>query len=108
MLRTGLRAGEVCNLTTDAVITMRDGHWLKVPVGKLHNNRYIPPHPQLLELPTDWRSRHDADATVLLLTRDGTPLTIAHIRRFVAHAAATSTATATAVYPRPCLVACRL
>jgi len=83
MLRTGLRAGEVCGLTSDAIITMRDGHWLRVPVGKLHNDRYIPLHPQLLELLTDWRSRHDDHGTGLLLTRDGKPLNINRIRRLV-------------------------
>jgi len=74
MLRTGLRAGEVGALTSDAIITMRDGHWLRVPVGKLHNDRYIPLHPHLLELLTDWRSRHDDHGTGLLLTRGGKPV----------------------------------
>ena len=83
MLRTGLRAGEVCALTSDAIITMRDGHWLRVPVGKLHNDRYIPLHPQLLELLTDWRSRHDDHGTGLLFTRDGHPLDVNRLRRIV-------------------------
>jgi len=83
MLRTGLRAGEVGALTSDAIITMRDGHWLRVPVGKLHNDRYIPLHPHLLELLTDWRSRHDDHGTGLLLTRGGKPLNLGRISRIV-------------------------
>ncbi len=90
MLRTGLRAGEVCALTCDAIISMRDGHWLRVPVGKLHNDRYIPLHPQLLELLTDWRSRHDDHGTGLLLTRDGHPLNVNRIRRIVGTVAKTA------------------
>ena len=83
MLRTGLRAGEVGSLTSDAIVTMRDGHWLRVPVGKLHNDRYIPLHPHLLELLTDWRSRHDDHGTALLLTRDGKPMNLGRISRIV-------------------------
>jgi len=44
------------------------------PVGKLHNDRYIPLHPQLLELLTDWRSRHADHGTDLLFTRNDHPL----------------------------------
>ena len=32
----------------------RRRHWLRVPVGKLHNDRYVPLHPDLVELLTDW------------------------------------------------------
>ena len=83
MLRTGLRAGEVGALTSDAIVTMRDGHWLRVPVGKLHNDRYIPLHPHLVELLTDWTSRHDDHGTGLLLTRGGKPMTLSRISRIV-------------------------
>ncbi len=63
-------------LETDAVVTMRDGHWLRIPLGKLHNDRYIPLHPHLVELLADWSRRHDDHGTGLLLTRDGRPLTV--------------------------------
>ena len=34
-------------LTVDAVVQIGSAYWLRVPVGKLHNDRYIPLHPQL-------------------------------------------------------------
>ena len=54
LARTGLRAGELCDLDADAVILIGDGHWLRVPVGKLRNDRYIPLHPDLVTLLADW------------------------------------------------------
>lgn len=87
LLRTGMRAGELCALETKAVVTMRDGHWLRIPLGKLHNDRYIPLHPHLVELLADWTSRHDDHGTALLLTRDGYPLTVSRIARMVSRVA---------------------
>jgi site-specific recombinase XerD len=87
LLRTGMRAGELCRLEAGAVVTMRDGHWLRIPLGKLHNDRYIPLHPHLVELLTDWTSRHDDHGTGLLLTRDGEPLTVSRIARIVSRVA---------------------
>ncbi|MGA9278768.1 tyrosine-type recombinase/integrase [Ilumatobacter sp.] len=37
LARTGLRVGEFCELTADAVVFMNGRHWLRVPIGKLHN-----------------------------------------------------------------------
>jgi site-specific recombinase XerD len=54
LARTGLRAGELCDLAADAVTQIGDAHWLRVPVGKLRNDRYIPLHPDLVELLADW------------------------------------------------------
>ena len=54
LARTGLRAGELCDLDADAVVQIGDGHWLRVPVGKLRNDRYVPLHPDLVELLADW------------------------------------------------------
>ncbi len=90
LLRTGMRAGELCALRAGAVTTMRDGHWLKIELGKLHNDRYIPLHPQLLELLNDWTARHDDHGTGLLLTRDGHPLTVSRIARIVSRVAKTA------------------
>jgi hypothetical protein len=53
LARTGLRVGELCALAGDAVVFINSRHWLRVPVGKLHNDRYIPLHPQLVELIDD-------------------------------------------------------
>jgi site-specific recombinase XerD len=49
LARTGLRVGELCALPSDAVVFMSGRHWLRVPVGKLHNDRYVPLHAQLVE-----------------------------------------------------------
>jgi site-specific recombinase XerD len=54
LARTGLRAGELCDLDADAVVLIGDGHWLRVPVGKLRNDRYVPLHPDLVTLLADW------------------------------------------------------
>jgi len=54
LARTGLRAGELCDLAADAVTQIGDAHWLRVPVGKLRNDRYIPLHPDLITLLADW------------------------------------------------------
>jgi site-specific recombinase XerD len=54
LARTGLRTGELCDLDADAVVLIGDGHWLRVPVGKLRNNRYVPLHPDLVTLFADW------------------------------------------------------
>jgi len=44
LIRTGLRVGELTALRADAVMRIGAGHWLHVPVGKLHDDRYIPLH----------------------------------------------------------------
>jgi site-specific recombinase XerD len=54
LARTGLRASELCELAADAVTQIGDAHWLRVPVGKLRNDRYIPLHPDLVELLAEW------------------------------------------------------
>jgi site-specific recombinase XerD len=50
LARTGMRAGELCDLDADAVVLIGDGHWLRVPIGKLRNDRYVPLHPELVTL----------------------------------------------------------
>ena len=40
LARTGLRVGELCGLTADAVVMINGRHWLRVPIGKLHNDRW--------------------------------------------------------------------
>jgi site-specific recombinase XerD len=90
LLRTGMRVGELSRLEANAVVTMRDGHWLRIPLGKLHNDRYIPLHPLLVELLTDWKVRHDDHGTGLLLTRNGRPLALNMIARIVTNTATTA------------------
>lgn len=54
LARTGLRKGEFLDLTVDAVVRIGSAYWLRVPLGKLHNDRYIPLHPQLKVLLDAW------------------------------------------------------
>lgn len=54
LARTGLRASELCELEADAVCKIGDAHWLRVPVGKLRNDRFIPLHPDLVALLAEW------------------------------------------------------
>jgi integrase/recombinase XerD len=58
LARTGIRRGELLELTVDAVVQIGSAFWLRIPVGKLHNDRYIPLHPQLKELLDDWVTNH--------------------------------------------------
>ncbi len=54
LARTALRASELCELAADAVTLIGDGYWLRVPVGKLRNDRLIPLHSDLVELLAEW------------------------------------------------------
>jgi site-specific recombinase XerD len=54
LARTGMRAGELADLDADAVVQIGAGHWLRIPLGKLRNDRYVPLHPQLTELLAAW------------------------------------------------------
>ena len=54
LARTGLRASELCHLDADAVTLIGDAYWLRVPVGKLRNDRFIPLHPDLVTLLAKW------------------------------------------------------
>jgi len=54
LARTGMRAGELAGLDADAVVLIGAGHWLRIPLGKLRNDRYVPLHPELVELLTAW------------------------------------------------------
>lgn len=58
LARTGIRKGELLPLNVDAVVQISSAFWLRIPVGKLHNDRYIPLHPQLKEMLDDWISNH--------------------------------------------------
>jgi len=47
LARTGMRAGELGGVRDDAVFRVGDRWWLRVPIGKLHNDRNVPLHPLL-------------------------------------------------------------
>jgi len=66
LARTGMRVGELTMLPADPVVRIGDHHWLHVPVGKLRNDRYVPLHPELVELIADWQT---ANASHIAKTR---------------------------------------
>ena len=49
-----MRAGELADLDADAVVRIGTGHWLRIPLGKLRNDRYVPLHPELVQLLAAW------------------------------------------------------
>ena len=92
LARTGMRVSELCGLEADAMVHIGDTHWLRVPIGKLHNDRYVPLHPILVEL-LHTRAMLPTDSTGRLLSRDGRPLsrhTITRMCRLVARRAGIS------------------
>jgi site-specific recombinase XerD len=54
LARTGMRAGELADLDADAVVQIGGAHWLRIPLGKLRNDRYVPLHPELVKLLAAW------------------------------------------------------
>jgi site-specific recombinase XerD len=54
LARIGMRAGELAGLDAGAVVQIGAGHWLRIPLGKLRNDRYVPLHPELTQLLTAW------------------------------------------------------
>ena len=54
LIWTGLRASELCELAADAVHILGNEYWLRVPVGKLRNDRMIPLHAECVELLAEW------------------------------------------------------
>jgi len=88
LARTGVRVGELCRLRRDGIVTLDGGWWLRIPIGKLHNDRYVPLHPQLVELLTDWLQTSDDAGTGLLLVRpNGRPIDQCVVRRMLKHVA---------------------
>jgi hypothetical protein len=83
-----MRSSELRALTVDAVVQIGSAYWLRVPIGKLHNDRYIPLHPQLKDLLDDWIAHHRpaglrSDRLLLERHRPLTALRIANaLRRF--------------------------
>jgi integrase/recombinase XerD len=77
LARTGIRRGELLSLTVDAVVQIGSAYWLRIPVGKLHNDRYIPLHPQLKDLLDDWVTHHrpNMSRSNLLLLEHNRPIT---------------------------------
>jgi integrase/recombinase XerD len=77
LARTGIRLSELLGLTVDAVVQIGSAYWLRIPVGKLHNDRYIPLHPELKALLDDWiaNERPTGLRSERLLLENGRPIT---------------------------------
>ncbi len=89
LARTGLRKGELVGLTIDAVVQIGSAYWLRVPVGKMHTDRYVPLHPQLKALIDDQLARRPAELRSQLLFHDhGRPITGSHVDTALGKAAA--------------------
>jgi integrase len=73
LARTGLRKGEFLRLRVDAIVKIGDAEWLHVPVGKLHTDRYIPLHPRVKTLLSQWRDQRGDQPGKLMFTEYGRP-----------------------------------
>ncbi|GEM_PF-254815 len=67
LLFTGLRKSDFLNLTRDCIISIGQGSWLKVPLGKLHKERLVPLHPEVKQLLQEWISHQCPDDIPLQL-----------------------------------------
>ncbi len=70
LARTGMRVGEIGGLRDDAMYRLGDTYWLRIPLGKLHNERTVPLHPMLVGLINDYRAWRGPTTTGLLVERD--------------------------------------
>jgi len=85
LARTGIRSGELSGLDDDAMVLIGDIHWLRIPVGKLHNDRYVPLLPMLVELIDHHHAtRAPARSGRLVERNDGQPFDRRTIHRYVA------------------------
>lgn len=84
LARTGMRAGELGGLRDDAMYRIGDTWWLRIPIGKLHNDRNVPLHPLLVGLITEYQSWRGPSRNGFLLEReDGQPFDRRTIHRYV-------------------------
>jgi len=70
LARTGMRVGELAGLEDDAMIHKGDGHRLRIPIGKLHNDRHVPLHPMLVDLIGEYRAMRGPSRSGHLFERD--------------------------------------
>ena len=88
LARTGMRRGELLRLTVDAVVQIGSAYWLRVPVGKMHTDRYVPLHPELKALIDDWlAARPEAPRLNLLFCEHGRPISSTRLQLALGKAA---------------------
>jgi site-specific recombinase XerD len=84
LARTGMRAGELGGIRDDAMYRVGDRWWLRIPVGKLHNDRTVPLHPLLVGLISDYQAWRGPSRGGYLLERDhGQPFDRRTVHRYV-------------------------
>lgn len=83
LAHTGIRVGELCDLERDAVFEIGKAWWLRVPVGKLHNDRFVPLLPSLVDLLGEWVASHGDGGSGRLVTKDGRPLSRYQVTRIL-------------------------
>lgn len=90
LAHTGIRVGELCDLQRDAVFEIGKAWWLRVPVGKLHNDRFVPLLPSLVELLGEWVATTNDGGTGRLVTKNGMPLSRYQVTRILERIAKTA------------------
>ena len=84
LAQTGIRVGELAGLDDNAVVRLGDTSSLRIPVGKLHNDRYVPLLPGLVTLIADYRKLRGPSRSGRLVERDdGQPFDRRTIHRYV-------------------------
>ncbi|HYA44611.1 MAG TPA: tyrosine-type recombinase/integrase, partial [Acidimicrobiales bacterium] len=83
LARTGMRVGELCDLEDDAVTRIGEAYWLRIPLGKLRNDRYVPLHPHLAELIGDYQRAYGPHAHGRLLSGAHGPLNRYAVQRWL-------------------------
>ena len=86
LARTGMRASELCALDADAVTLIGEAYWLRIPVGKLRNDRFIPLHPDLVVLLAAWTATNSdyIRAQKRLMADEHSPIDRRTVHRIVA------------------------
>ena len=88
LARTGMRKGEFLGLTIDAVVQIGSAFWLRTPVGKMRNDRYVPLHPTLKTIIDGWLARRPTwQSSDLLFTDRGRPIPPSRVDKAVQRAA---------------------
>ena len=110
LLFTGMRVGEFVRLRTDSVVRIGSAEWMRIPVGKLHNDRLIPVHPKVRQVLDEWVEHRDAaERSLYLFARHGRHYTERGVHGWPARrASATShpTSFATQWLPRRSITGC--
>ena len=84
LAQTGVRVGELSGLDDKAVTLLGDTFSLRIPVGKLHNDRYVPIGPELVRLITDYQKFRGPSRSGRLVERDdGRPFDRRTVHRYV-------------------------